>query len=73
VLGARDVTGGYVRKTVPRPSHTCDLPLADESERRDVWLCDCGRMYIWSDASGYGFGWRRVIFRYWWFRGVKQR
>lgn len=56
----------WLRKTTPTPQHVCNLP--QEAEDRDVWMCACGRIYIWSNASGYGFWWRRVWFRYWWFR-----
>jgi len=58
--------GLYLRKSTPGSLHVCQPP--PESESRDVWLCGCLRMYIWSSDEGYGLGWRRVWLRYWWFR-----
>lgn len=62
------MTGRYLRKMHPEPQHVCPVPK--EAEDRDVWLCDCGRMYIWGDWAGYGMNWQRVYVRYWWYRAM---
>ena len=59
----------WLRRRYPVPVHSCSMPSQDRAEDHDVWMCDtCFRAYIWSDSAGYGFEWRRVFFRYWYYR-----
>lgn len=66
------MSGSYLRHSIPEPQHACVLPSANAlegaPEPRDVWRCAvCERVYIWNDSGGYGFKWRRVRLRKWWY------